>query len=155
MPAGMARVAVRFALDADGLLTVSAREESTGKQASIDVQPMHGLTDAEVEHMLHESFAHAREDFDRSRAANLEVEIGTMLRAVEKNLPAARARLDRETLRDLEEAVTRARAHSGASDVKALQAARDALERAALPLASVLMDDVAKSALAGKKLSEV
>ena len=96
MPAGMPRVAVRFALDADGILTVTAREESTGVESSIEVQPMNGLDDAEVERMLRESFEHARADFDQSRAANLKVELGTMLRAVEKNLPEARARLDRE-----------------------------------------------------------
>ncbi|MSR63668.1 MAG: Fe-S protein assembly chaperone HscA [Planctomycetes bacterium] len=155
LPAGMARVAVRFALDADGLLSVSAREQSTGAEASIEVQPMNGLTDAEVERMLKESYAHAREDFDQSRLANLRVELGTMLRAIEKNLPAARAGLDRETLGELEEAVRRAHAAEQAPDVAAVQVARDELERAALPLAAVLMDSVAKAALAGRKLSEV
>jgi len=155
LPAGMARVGVRFALDADGLLAVTAREESTGVQATIEVQPKNGLTDFEVERMLKESYAHAREDFDQSRLANLRIEIGTMLRALEKSLPGARAELDRETLRDIEEAITRARAAERTSDVKAVQALRDELERAALPLAAVLMDSVAKAALQGKKLSEV
>ncbi len=155
LPAGMARVAVRFALDADGILTATAREESTGAQASIEVQPMHGLTDEEVEGMLRESFEHAREDFDQSRAANLKVEIGTMLRSIDKNLPAAAGALDRETVRDIEEAAAKARAALESPDVKRVQAARDELEQAALPLASVLMDSVAKQALQGKKLSEV
>ncbi len=155
LPAGMARVSVRFALDADGLLTVAAREESTGVEAAIEVQPMNGLTDAEVERMLKESYAHAREDFDQSRLANLRVEIGTMLRALEKSLPSVRAALDRETQRDLEEATARAREAERLGDVKVVQRLRDELERAALPLAAVLMDSVAKAALQGKKLSEV
>jgi Fe-S protein assembly chaperone HscA len=155
LPAGMARVGVRFALDADGLLTVTAREESTGVAATIEVQPMNGLTDAEVERMLKESYVHAREDFDRSRLANLRVEIGTMLRALEKSLPGARGQLDRETLREIDAAVARARTAERTDDVKAVQALRDELERAALPLAAVLMDSVAKAALQGKKLSEV
>ncbi len=155
LPAGMARVSVRFALDADGLLTVAAREESTGVEAAIEVQPMNGLTDAEVERMLKESYAHAREDFDQSRLANLRVEIGTMLRALEKSLPSVRAALDRETQRDIEEATSRAREAERLGDVKAVQRLRDELERAALPLAAVLMDSVAKAALQGKKLSEV
>ncbi len=154
-PAGMARVAVRFALDADGILTVSAREEHSGAAASIEVQPMHGLTDGEVETMLEESFAHAREDFDASRRANLAVEIGTMLRAIEKNLGSAAGALDRETVEEIREAAARAQRSLGQSDVKDVQAARDALEQAALPLAAVLMDSVAKQALRGKKLSEV
>ncbi len=155
LPAGMARIGVRFALDADGLLAVTAREESTGVQATIEVQPKNGLSDAEVEHMLKESYAHAREDFDQSRLANLRVEIATMLRALEKSLPGARAELDRETQRDIEEAVARARTAERTSDVKAVQTLRDELERAALPLSAVLMDSVAKAALQGKKLSEV
>jgi len=155
LPAGMARVAVRFALDADGLLSVTAREQSTGAEASIEVQPMNGLTDAEVERMLKESYAHAREDFDQSRLANLRVELNGMLHAIEKNLPAARQALDRETLAELEDAVRGARASEQVPDVSAVQAARDELERAALPLAAVLMDSVAKAALQGRKLSEV
>jgi len=155
MPAGMPRVAVRFALDADGILTVTAREESTGAEASIDVQPMNGLDDDEVERMLRESFEHARADFERSRAANLKVELGTMLRAVEKNLPPTRARLDRESLADLEQAVEGARRAQAGDDVHALQSARDVLEHAGQPLAALLMDEVARSALQGRKLSEV
>jgi Fe-S protein assembly chaperone HscA len=155
LPAGMARASVRFALDADGLLTVTAREESTGVQALIEVQPMNGLTDAEVETMLKESYTHARADFDQSRLANLRIELGTMLHALEKSLPTVRAHLDKETVRDIEEASARARTAETLDDVKAVQRLRDELERAALPLASVLMDSVAKSALQGKKLSEV
>ena len=155
MPAGLARVTVRFALDADGILTVSAREEKSGAAASIEVQPMHGLTDGEVETMLADSYAHAREDFERGRIANLDVEIGTMLRAIEKNLAGAAALLDRETVDDIRDAAAKARAALGGSDVHAAQDARDALEQASLPLAAVLMDSVAKQALSGKKLSEV
>jgi molecular chaperone DnaK len=155
LPAGMARVAVRFALDADGLLTVTAKEQSTGVQAEIEVQPMNGLTDAEVEQMLKESYAHAREDFDQSRLANLRVELGTMLRAIARNLPGVRAQLDRESARELDEAVAAARSAETLDDVKAVQRVRDELERAALPLAALLMDGVARAALQGKKLSEV
>jgi molecular chaperone DnaK len=155
MPAGMARVAVRFHIDADGVLTVSAKEESSGKSAQIEVQPMHGLTDAEVETMLKESYDHAREDFERRRVAELKTEIGIMAHATEKNLPAARADLDRETLLDLEETLARAKAAAQADDLRALQGARDEFERATLPLAALLMDSVAKKALAGKTLDEV
>jgi Fe-S protein assembly chaperone HscA len=155
LPAGMARVAVRFALDADGLLTVTAKEQSTGVQAEIEVQPMNGLTDAEVEQMLKESYAHAREDFDQSRLANLRVELATMLRAIARNHPTVRAQLDRESSSELDEAVAAARSAEELDDVKAVQLARDELERAALPLAALLMDGVARAALQGRKLSEV
>jgi len=154
MPAGMPKVAVRFALDADGILTVTAREESTGVAASIEVHPMHGLTDDEVETMLLSSYEHAREDFDRSRLANLKVEIGTMVRATEPHLADA-ADLDAETIAEIEEALAAAKRAAEGDDLQAVQAARDELERATLPLAAVLMDSVAKRALAGKSLDEV
>ncbi len=154
LPAGMARVAVRFSLDADGVLNVTAKEESTGTEASIDLAPMHGLTDPEVEQMLLDSYDHAQEDFDASRLANLRIEIGTMSRAVSSHLASAIG-LDRDTVLDIEEAVAAAEKSATTSDVAAVQAARDELERATLPLAAALMDSVAKRALEGKTLDQV
>jgi Fe-S protein assembly chaperone HscA len=155
MPAGMAKVGVRFHIDADGVLTVTAKEERSGASASIDVQPMHGLTDAEVEGMLASSFEHAKDDFEARRAADLATEIGTMARAVEKNLNAARAGLDKESLLDLEEALARAKAAALGADARAMQKARDEFERASLPLAALLMNNVAQKALMGRSLDEV
>jgi Fe-S protein assembly chaperone HscA len=155
MPAGMARVAVKFHIDADGLLTVTAREESTGASARIEVKPMHGLTDSEVEGMLKASYEHAQDDFEARRIADLKIEIGTMLQATEKNLVAARAGLDRESVLDLEDALSAAKRALQVDDVATLQRARDEFERATLPLAALLMDSVAKTALAGKRLDQV
>ncbi|MFN0009225.1 MAG: Fe-S protein assembly chaperone HscA [Planctomycetota bacterium] len=155
MPAGMARVAVRFHIDADGVLTVSAKEEGSGRSARIEVQPMHGLTDGEVETMLEASYAHAKDDFEDRQLADLRVEIGIMVRATERNLEAARRGLDRESLRDLEETLARAKAVAQNGDLPAVKSARDSLEQATLPLAALLMDSVAKQALAGKTLDEV
>ena len=156
MPAGMARIATRFQIDADGILTVTAKEQSTGTSASIEVQPMNGLTDDEVETMLQESYAHAQEDFDNRRIADLRIEIGTMARATESHLEEVRDQLDRETFQDIEEALAAAKTAADAGDdVDAVQKARDELERATLPLAAALMDRVAKSALAGRSLDEV
>ncbi len=155
MPAGLARVAVKFHIDADGVLSVTAKEESTGTVARIDVQPLNGLTDAEVEGMLKAGFEHARDDFNARRVADLKIEIGGMLRATEKNLNAAHAGLDRESYLDLEDALARARAATQADDLAALQKARDEFERATLPLAALLMNNVAQKALMGKKLEDV
>ena len=155
MPAGMARVAVKFHIDADGVLTVGAKEESTGKTARIEIQPMHGLTDAQVEAMLKASYEHAREDFDARHTADLKTEIGTMVQATEKHLNAARAGLDRESVLDLEEALAKAKAAALTDDLKALQKTRDEFERAVLPLAALLMDNVAQKALMGKSLGDM
>ncbi len=155
MPAGMPRVAVRFALDADGMLTVTAKEESTGALASIDIQPMHGLTDEEVETMLSAGFENAQEDFDRRRVVDLRTEIGTMMAAVEKNMAAAEDALDQETFEDLLAAMASGQAAQKSDDLKTVQSARDLLETASTPLAAVLMDSVVKQAVSGKKLDEV
>jgi Fe-S protein assembly chaperone HscA len=155
MAAGMARVAVRFHVDADGLLRVTAREESTGINSDIEVHPKHGLCDEDVDRMLEESLEHAREDYEASMAVNLGTEIGTMLKACERNLEAARKQLDIESVEDLEEAMDSARSIRDGESLAVIQAARDALERASMPLAAVLMDDVARAALSGKRLDEV
>ncbi len=155
LPAGMARVAVKFHIDADGVLTVSAKEQRTGVSAEVEIQPMHGLTDAEVETMLQAGFANAKEDFERRRAADLKIEIGTMLHATEKNLNAGRAGLDRESVQDLEKAMQRAKDACRSDDLQRLQQARDEFERATLPLAALLMNNVAQKALMGKALGEV
>lgn len=155
MPAGMAQIAVKFHVDADGLLTVSAKEQKTGASAHIEVEPMNGLTDDEVEQMLADSYAFAREDFDQRRVADLKTEIGIMTRATERNLGTAREVLDRETVLDLEDCLAAAGKAMNSSDLDTVQAARDELERATLPLAAALMDGVAKAALSGKTLDEV
>jgi molecular chaperone DnaK len=157
LPAGMARVAVRFHVDADGLLTVSAREESTGAKASISITPKNGLTDEAVEKMLSDSLTNAREDFEASRNVGLVAELGTMIRATSKSLPDVEEHLDLETLADIRDAIEASEKARSASELdgKELQRVRDLLEQATMPLAAVLMDGVAKKALSGKSLGDV
>jgi molecular chaperone DnaK len=155
MPAGMPRVGVKFHIDADGMLTVTAKEESTGTTSSIEVKPMHGLTEADVDKMLEESYSRAKEDFEERRRVDLVAEIGTMLRHTLANIGVAKTRLDRETFEDLTDAITAAESAQSSLDLPTVQFARDALDRATIPLAAVLMDDVVKQAVSGKKLSDV
>lgn len=155
MPAGMARVGVKFHLDADGILTVTAKEESTGTVSSIEVKPSHGLSEGEIETMLEQSYANAKKDFDERRRVDLIAEIGTMLRHTEANLDAARAHLDIESVEDLEEAIAAAKEAQNSADLEEVQSARDVLDRATMPLATVLMEGVVKQAVAGKKLEDV
>ncbi len=152
MPAGLPRIGVKFHIDADGLLTVTAKEESTGTTASIEVKPMHGLLEADVDRMLEESYARAREDFDERRRIDLIAELGTMLRHTHAHLDAARQHLDRETYEDLTDAIAAAEAAQRSTDLNTVQAARDGLDRASIPLAAVLMDAVVKQAVVGTRL---
>ena len=84
MPAGMPRIEVRFLIDANGILHVSAREQRSGKEAEISVQPSYGLTDEQVENMLLESFDYAEDDFRQRQVIEARNEANTILSALEK-----------------------------------------------------------------------
>ena len=84
MPAGLPRIEVRFLIDANGILHVSAREQRSGKEAEISVQPSYGLTDDQVENMILESFDYAEEDFRQRQVIEARNEANTILTALEK-----------------------------------------------------------------------
>src|SRR5262245_39843303 len=84
MPAGLPRVEVRFQIDANGILSVGARELRTGVEQAIEVKPSYGLTDQEVERMLIESFEHAQADFDARLLIEARNEAETVINATEK-----------------------------------------------------------------------
>jgi molecular chaperone DnaK len=84
MPAGMARIEVRFLIDANGILNVTARDQRTGKEHSVDVKPSYGLTDEQVEKMIQESVERAEQDFAERQVREARVEADTILTAVEK-----------------------------------------------------------------------
>ncbi|HYL38991.1 MAG TPA: Fe-S protein assembly chaperone HscA [Bryobacteraceae bacterium] len=84
MPAGMARIEVRFLIDANGILNVTARDQRTGKEHSVDVKPSYGLTDEQVEKMIQESIEKAELDFAARQVREFRVEADTILTAVEK-----------------------------------------------------------------------
>src|SRR5438477_996842 len=88
LPAGLARVAVTFQVDADGILSVTAKEQLTGVSQSITVKPSHGLTDEEIERMLLASIEHAEEDVQARLLIDNRVEAQRILKAVEKQIEA-------------------------------------------------------------------
>ena len=84
MSAGLPRIEVKFLIDADGILQVSAREQRSGKAAEIEVKPTYGLTDEQVESMILDSFDHAEEDFAKRLLIEARNEAETILAAVER-----------------------------------------------------------------------
>ena len=84
MPAGLARIEVRFLIDANGILNVTARDLRTGREHSVDVKPSYGLSDDQVEAMILESFDKAEDDFKERQAREARVEADSILAAVEK-----------------------------------------------------------------------
>jgi len=84
VPAGLARIEVRFLIDANGILSVTARDQRTGKEHSVEVKPSYGLTDEQVEKMIQESFEKAEQDFAARQVREQRVEADAILAAVEK-----------------------------------------------------------------------
>src|SRR4029453_263256 len=109
MVAGAARIRVTFNVDADGLLDVSAREETTGIEATITIKPSYGLTDNEIAQMLKDSFAHAADDMQARALAEVQVEADRIAEATRTALAA-----DGELVSDHERAaIDAALAHLG------------------------------------------
>src|SRR5512138_1662694 len=107
MAAGAARVRVAFQVDADGLLSVSAREKSTGVEASISVKPSYGLADSDIERMLRESFEHAKEDVHARALAEYRVEGRRLIEATRSALDADKALLNEDELKAILDAIAR------------------------------------------------
>ena len=95
MSAGLPRIEVKFLIDADGILQVSAREQRSGQAAEIEVKPTYGLTDEQVESMILDSFDHAEEDFAQRLLIEARNEAETILAAVDARLGAGVAAIDR------------------------------------------------------------
>jgi molecular chaperone DnaK (HSP70) len=93
MPAGFARIEVRFLIDANGILNVTARDQRTGKETSVEVKPSYGLSDDQVEAMILESVEKAEEDFHERQVREARVEADTIQAATEK--PARTTRTSR------------------------------------------------------------
>ncbi len=156
VPAGLARVEVKFLIDANGILQVSARDLHTSEQRSVEVQPSYGLSDTEIEHMLEESIEYAEQDFAERQLIEARNEGETILRATEKSLAQEQAAdLDPAERRTIEAAGAALRKAMAGTDYKLVRARIDELNQATLPLAERLMNRALAAALEGKRLDEV
>jgi molecular chaperone HscA len=159
LPASMARVEVTFQLDADALLTVTARELMTGVKQSVEVKPTYGLTDEEVDNLVMESLDHARDDFAARDLAEARVEIGRVVLAVrtalhevghiEALLPAPERAAIEQALADADAAM------STVTEGRALVKVREQLERVSEPFARRRMERALLAGMEGKTLAEI
>ena len=158
-PAGLARIEVKFLIDASGILQVSARDLRTGQEHSIEVQPSYGLDDAEVERMLEESIEFAEQDFAERQLIEARNEAEAVLHAAEKALAREQAEapedLPDEERRAAEDAIAALRDSLSGSDYKRIRALTDVLNQATMPLAERMMNRALATALEGKKLGDV
>ena len=155
MPAGMPRIEVRFLIDANGILRVSAREQRSGQEAEINVQPSYGLTDEQVENMLLESFDFAEEDFRQRQIIEARREADTILTALAKaKKNPAWQELTSEERRNIETLEKALAAVKDGDDFHAIRAAIDALNEATMRLAELMMDTAVSTALKGKAMDD-
>ena len=154
MTAGLPRIEVKFLIDADGILHVSAREQRSGKAAEIEVKPTYGLTDEQVETMILDSFDHAEEDFAKRLLIEARNEAETILAKVEqaRTSPAWGA-LRGEEVSVIDAARDRLAAVKAGEDLTALREATLALDRATQRLAELMMDAAVTTAIRGKTMT--
>jgi molecular chaperone DnaK len=155
MAAGIPRVEVKFLIDANGILNVTAREQRSGKEAEIRVQPSYGLTDDQVEGMILDSFDNAEEDFRRRQVIEARNEAATILAALEKGKKSAAwghlTTDEKKRIAKLEKALTAVNAED---DYAAIRKAIEALNQATTRLAELMMDTAVSTALKGKNMDE-
>ena len=155
MAAGAARIRVSFQVDADGLLSVTATEKTTGAEASVAVKPSYGLADADIERMLRDSVDHAKEDVYARALAEQRIDGQRLLEATRSALAA-----DEELLSDAERESIRAAMASverllPGTDHRAIKKAIEALNHATEDFAARRMDEGIKRALAGRKIGSL
>jgi molecular chaperone HscA len=155
LPAGLARVAVTFQVDADGLLQVTAQEMSTGIEQSIAVKPSHGLTDEEVEKMLLDSLEHADDDVRLRLLVEAKVEADRLLASAEKALAADGDLLAPEERAPIDAALAALRVAARGDRQAAIADAQRQLDEATQELARRRMDRAIGKALTGQRLEDV
>jgi len=155
MPAGLPRIEVKFLIDANGILQVSAREQRSGQEAQIEVQPSYGLTDEQVESMLLESYDYAEEDFRQRQVIEARREAETILAALAKGKKNEAWRAltsdERRRIETLEKALV---AVQDGDDYQAIRKGIDVLNDSTTHLAEVMMDTAVSAALKGKTMDD-
>jgi molecular chaperone DnaK (HSP70) len=155
-PAGLARIEVKFLIDANGILQVAAKDLRSGGEHSIEVQPSYGLSDAEVEHMLEESIEFAEQDFADRQLIEARTEAEAILTATEKAFRDPRSSdISAAERRSIESSVAALRKAMAGTDYKLVRQKIDELNQATTNLAEILMNSALQTALEGKRLDDV
>jgi Fe-S protein assembly chaperone HscA len=153
VPAGMARIEVRFLIDANGILNVTARDQRTGKEQSVDVKPSYGLTDEQVEAMIQESFQKAEQDFRDRQVREARMEADTILAATEKaRQNDAFFELSQDERQAIDASVNELLLVYHSEDYLLIRAKIDQLNAATQKLAENMMNTAVRGALKGTKI---
>jgi len=153
LPAGMARIEVRFLIDANGILNVTARDARTGKEQSVDVKPSYGLTDDQVEAMIRESYEKAEEDFKERQVREMRVEADAILAAVDKAKQSdAFFELEEEERKAIDLTINELLVVYHSDDHHLIHSYVDKLNKVTMKLAENMMNTAVRGALKGTKI---
>lgn len=155
LPAGGAHIRVTFQVDADGLLSVTAMEKSTGVEASIQVKPSYGLSDAEIAGMIKDSMANAQSDVGARKLAEQRVEASRVLESLQGALASDAALLSEAESTAIAAAVEALQQATQGTDPAAIEAAIKTLDAQTQDFAARRMDASIRRALAGHSVDEV
>ena len=155
-PAGLPRVEVKFLIDANGILSVAARDLRTGQEHTVEVKPSYGLADDEVERMILESIENAEADFAATQLIGVRNDAETILRATTGALAGEQAQeLSAEELRRIETARAALQEAMGGDDHRLIRERLEELNQATHNLAELLMNTAVRAAVKGKRPDEV
>jgi molecular chaperone HscA len=155
MVAGAARIRVTFQVDADGLLSVTAREQTSGREARIEVKPAYGLSDDEIASMLKDSFSHAGDDAFRRALREAQVEAQRLIEATQSALEDSADLLSTLERAHIDEAMATLQAAMTGDDRRAIDEALRALSAATNEFAARRMNQSVQRALAGRKVDQL
>jgi molecular chaperone DnaK (HSP70) len=156
MPAGLPLIDVKFLIDADGILSVSAQEQRTGQYSSIDVRPTYGLTDEEAERMILDSFEHAEQDIEAREVIEARNEAERVLRATAKSLEKPEfTELPADERAGITTAAEHLRETVKVADHRAIREAMERLDQATHHLAEVIMNAAIAEKLKDKRVREI
>ena len=154
MVAGAARIRVMFQVDADGLLSVAAKEQTTGVESRIQVKPSYGLTDIEIEHMLRDSMAHAADDVSVRTLREQQVDADRVIEAVKAAVLADGNLLSAAERQQIAVALDHLSAVRNGNDHRVIKIAIEQLDTVTREFASRRMDHSVKQALSGHNVNE-
>ena len=153
MVAGLPRIEVKFLIDANGILHVSAREQRSGKEADIEVKPTYGLTDEQVESMILASFDHAEEDIEARQLIEAKNEAETILSAVDKGRKhAAWQQLTADEIAQVEAGIEALKTSLAGGNYREIRQCIERLDKATRRFAEVMMDTEVMGAMKGQTM---
>ena len=154
-PAGVPRIEVTFLIDANGILNVTARDERTGREHSVDIKPSYGLTDDDIERMLEESIDFGEQDIEQRLLIAARNDADQILTALDKQLREYGGLVDAEERRRIAEVVGRVELARQGEDRELLSKLVEELNEVTTPFAERIMDSAIKLALEKKSIEEL